>query len=101
MSTVVHLNGLFPGGLAIHKDGRLFIAALTGTFDSGAILAVNLDGSGLQTIIPVVAGYAPNDLVFDAAGGFYFVGPEQPVSPPDTQCLTPGTTLQKLQDLRS
>ena len=29
------------------------------------------------------------------------VGPEQPVSPPDTQCLTPGTTLQKLQDLRS
>ncbi|AAF84551.1 SMP-30/gluconolactonase/LRE family protein [Xylella fastidiosa] len=72
LSTVVHLNGLFPGGLAIHKDGRLFIAALTGTFDSGAILAVNLDGSGLQTIIPVVAGYAPNDLVFDAAGGFYF-----------------------------
>ena len=31
----------------------------------------------------------------------YQVGPEQPVSPPDTQCLTPGTTLQKLQDLRS
>ena len=31
----------------------------------------------------------------------YLVGPEQPVSPPDTQCLTPGTTLQKLQDLRS
>ena len=31
----------------------------------------------------------------------YVVGPEQPVSPPDTQCLTPGTTLQKLQDLRS
>ena len=32
---------------------------------------------------------------------WYVVGPEQPVSPPDTQCLTPGTTLQKLQDLRS
>ena len=72
LSTVVRLDGLFPGGLAIHKDGRLFIAALTGTFDSGAILAVNLDGSNLQTIIPAVAGYAPNDLVFDAAGGFYF-----------------------------
>jgi len=72
LSTIVRLDGLFPGGLAIHKDGRLFIAALTGSFDSGAVLAVNLDGTGLETIIPVVAGYAPNDLVFGDAGGFYF-----------------------------
>ena len=28
----------------------------------------------------------------------YFVGPEQPASPPDSQCLSPGTPLQKLQD---
>ncbi len=31
----------------------------------------------------------------------YLVRPEQPVSPPDSQRLSPGTSLQKLQDLRS
>lgn len=36
------------------------------------IFAVNPDGSGLQAIIPAVAGYMPNDLVFDRKGGFYF-----------------------------
>ncbi|WP_428601985.1 SMP-30/gluconolactonase/LRE family protein [Pseudomonas sp.] len=72
LSTVVTLDGLSPGGLAFHKDGRLFIAALSGTFDSGAILAVDADGSGLRTIVPPEAGYLPNDLVFDAQGGFYF-----------------------------
>lgn len=72
LSTVVALDDLAPGGLALHKDGRLFMAALSGTFDSGAILAVNLDGSDLQTIIPADAGYMPNDLVFNAQGGFYF-----------------------------
>jgi len=72
LSTVVTLDTLAPGGLALHKDGRLFIAALNSRFDGGAILAVHLDGSGLQTIVPSLAGYAPNDLVFDAQGGFYF-----------------------------
>lgn len=33
---------------------------------------MNQDGSELQTIIPPEAGYLPNDLVFDAEGGFYF-----------------------------
>ena len=31
----------------------------------------------------------------------YLVHPEQPASPPDSQCLSPGTPLQRLQDLRS
>ena len=31
----------------------------------------------------------------------YFVHPEQPASPLDSQCLSPGTPLQRLQDLRS
>ena len=31
----------------------------------------------------------------------YIVHPEQPASPPDSQCLSPGTPLQRLQDLRS
>lgn len=72
LSTVVTLDGFSPGGLALRNDGRLFIAALNGSYDGGTILAVNLDGSDLQTIIPPNAGYLPNDLVFDAQGGFYF-----------------------------
>lgn len=72
LSTVVTLEDLSPGGLALHRDGRLFIAALGSRFDGGAILAVKSDGTGLQTIITPDAGYLPNDLVFDAQGGFYF-----------------------------
>jgi lactonase len=72
LSTVVSLDRLSPGGLAFHKDGRLFVAALDIPNGVGAIMAVNLDGSGLQAIISPEAGYMPNDLVFDANGGFYF-----------------------------
>ncbi|POA82322.1 SMP-30/gluconolactonase/LRE family protein [Pseudomonas sp. FW305-E2] len=72
LSTVVTLDALHPGGLAFHPDGRLFIAALDIQKNRGAIYAVNPDGSGLQPIVPPVAGYMPNDLVFDARGGFYF-----------------------------
>ena len=71
LSTVVTLDALSPGGLA-HKDGRLFIAALDIPKGIGSIVAVNPDGSEMQMIIPPEAGYMPNDLVFDAEGGFYF-----------------------------
>ena len=37
-----------------------------------SIIAVEPDGSGMRTIVPPEAGYMPNDLVFDARGGFYF-----------------------------
>lgn len=72
LSTVVTLDRLSPGGLAFHRDGRLFVAALDIPNEVGALMAVNLDGSGLETIIPPEAGFMPNDLVFDAQGGFYF-----------------------------
>ncbi|EYS97614.1 lactonase [Cupriavidus sp. SK-4] len=72
LSTVVTLDALAPGGLAFHKDGRLFIAALDIPNGRGAIFAVNPDGSGLQAVVPTASGYMPNDLVFDAHGGFYF-----------------------------
>lgn len=72
LSTVVTLDGLAPGGLAFHPDGRLFIAALNIPNKRGAVFAVNMDGSGLHAIIPAAAGYMPNDLVFEARGGFYF-----------------------------
>ncbi len=72
LSTVVSLNDASPGGLAIHKDGRIFLAAMNISKGTGLIGAVDPDGTGMQTIVPVTAGYMPNDLVFDAQGGFYF-----------------------------
>ena len=79
-SVLVELPDLNPGGLALHPDGRLFIAAINLETRKGAIFALSteaLQGKGeatvpLQTIIPPEAGFLPNDLAFDAAGGFYF-----------------------------
>lgn len=72
LSVVLGENKLGSAGLAIHKDGRVFIAGLGNFKDTGSVVAVRPDGSGLQTIIPPEAGYLPDDLVFDAQGGFYF-----------------------------
>jgi lactonase len=72
LSTVVHLNDVAPGGIAIHRDGRIFMAAMNLVKGTGSIVAVKPDGTGMQTIVPAAAGYMPNDLVFDARGGIYF-----------------------------
>jgi lactonase len=72
LATVVSLDQLGPGGLAVHKDGRVFIAAMDLANGVGSILAVEPDGSGMRTIVPPEVGYMPNDLVFDAQGGLYF-----------------------------
>ena len=78
LSVVTELPDLNPGGLALHPDGRLFIAALDLEAGKGAIFALSAEaaaGSGdarLETIIPPEAGFLPNDLVFDADGGFHF-----------------------------
>ena len=71
LSTFVSTGDLAPGGLAIHKDGRVFIAAINLAKGIGAVLAAQADGSDLQAIVPPEAGLMPNDLVFDAEGGFY------------------------------
>lgn len=71
LTTVVPANALNLGGLAIHRDGRIF-AAGTGGFKRGSIVSVRPDGSDLRTVISPDAGYVVNDLVFDAKGGFYF-----------------------------
>ncbi|WBO21334.1 SMP-30/gluconolactonase/LRE family protein [Sphingomonas abietis] len=64
--------GFAPAGLAVHKDGRLFIAGLGNFKDSGGIIATKADGSDVETIIPPSAGFLVDDLDFDAKGGFYF-----------------------------
>ena len=72
LSTVFSEKLLGPGGLAIHKDRRIFMAAVGDLKGPGSIVAIRPDGSGRQTIVPRDAGYVPNDLVFDSRGGFYF-----------------------------
>lgn len=72
ISTVAKLENLAPAGLALRKDGRLFIAALNLENGLGSILALTLENGKMEVIIPVEAGYLPNDLVMDSSGGFYF-----------------------------
>jgi len=72
LSVVFTKNKLGPGGLAIHKDGRIYIAGVGDLRGPGSIVAISPNGSNTQTIVPQEAGYLPNDLVFDANGGLYF-----------------------------
>lgn len=72
VSSVLQLQDLGPGGLAIHKNGRIYIAAIDIPGKKGAIISVRPDGSDRQDVIPVSAGFMPNDIVFDSQGGFYF-----------------------------
>ncbi|MFL6448331.1 MAG: SMP-30/gluconolactonase/LRE family protein [Bryobacteraceae bacterium] len=72
LTTVVTLDGMSPGGLAIQNDGPIFIAAMNLAKRTGSILQVKPDGTGIRTIVPTPDGYMPNDLVLDSEGGFYF-----------------------------
>jgi lactonase len=72
LSVVVSEKQVSPGGIAIHEDGRIFIAALNLVERTGDIIAVKPDGTDRQTIVRLDAGYMPNDLVFDRNGGLYF-----------------------------
>lgn len=72
VSTIASMDGVGPGGLAVHRDGRIFVAVTAERFTKGWIEAMAPDGSNRQMIVPPEAGYVPNDLVFDAEGGFYF-----------------------------
>jgi lactonase len=72
LSTVLPANDLGCAGIGIHKDGRIFVAGLGNFVDTGSIFWIRPDGSARTTIVPASAGYLPDDLVFDASGGFYF-----------------------------
>ena len=72
LSTVVETGSLVPGGLAVHRDGRVFIAAMGMARGTSAVLSVLPEDAGMRTIIPQHAGFMPNDFVFDTSGGFYF-----------------------------
>jgi lactonase len=68
VSLILKQDGLLPDGMAIHKDGRLFLACL-----SGKVAALNPDGTNLTVVEAKYEGCpkAGNDLVFDAKGNLY------------------------------
>lgn len=68
VSVIYHEEGIRPGAVKIHKDGRLFIAMNTNEV-LGGVMVMNPDGSDAHYII---RGYCVNDMVFDKNGGFYF-----------------------------
>jgi lactonase len=71
MSVVLEQPGEGMGGLAVDKDGRIFVAA-TGDFKAGSVGVVGFGAHSMSPVMPRSAGYVVNDLVFDAQGGFYF-----------------------------
>lgn len=77
LATVHAEQDLHPAGIAIHRDGRIFVACVgtlnaAGHFHNGSLIALDPDGGDRRTIIPPEAGYVVDDLVFDAEGGIYF-----------------------------
>ena len=77
--TTLHAEkDLHPAGVAIHKDGRIFVACVgpinssSGHFDAGSVIVLDPDGGNRQVIVPPSAGYVVDDMVFDKDGGFYF-----------------------------
>jgi lactonase len=76
LSTVYTERNLHPTGIALHKDGRIFVAAVgarnaNGLFDAGTVISMDPHGSNRQTIVAPSAGYVADDMVFDRDGGFY------------------------------
>ena len=74
VTTIFTKKGVMTDGIAIHKDGRLFVACI-----SGEILVMNPDGSNVTYIEPKYQGKPKmlNDLVFDSKGNLYvsdFIG---------------------------
>jgi lactonase len=77
LTTVYTEENLHPAGTAVHKDGRIFLAAVgpidsDGYYSAGSVIALDADGSNPRTIVPPSLGYVVDDLVFDDEGGFYF-----------------------------
>ena len=103
LSTLYTEPDLRPAGLAIHRDGRIFVAGL-GAADpddqlrDGMIIAIDADGRNRQTILAPELGHVVDDLVFDREGGLYFTdfrgSPTDPAGgvyymPPGLQSVRP------------
>lgn len=77
LTTVFAEEELHPAGIAVHRDGRIFVAAVgrinsEGHFSDGTIISLSPDGCDRQTVVERDLGYVIDDMVFDNDGGFYF-----------------------------
>jgi len=68
VTTIFNNSDLITDGIAIHKDGRLFIGCL-----NGKLIVINPDGSNLTYIEPRYHDkpLAMNDLIFNSKGNLY------------------------------
>jgi lactonase len=71
MSVLLHQPDLHPGGLAIHPDGRIFVAA-AGDRKRGMLGVMERGRHAFKKLAVTSDAYVPNDIVFDRDGGFYF-----------------------------
>ncbi|GAA0411608.1 SMP-30/gluconolactonase/LRE family protein [Massilia aurea] len=71
ISVLLHQPGLHAGGLAIHPDGRIFVAA-AGDRKRGMLGVIEPGRHEVNKIAVTADAYVPNDLVLDRHGGFYF-----------------------------
>jgi len=71
-NVLVEQNMRGSAGIAIHKDGRLFVAGLGNYRDTGNLTTYHPDGRPDRQIIPPERGMLPDDIVFDSHGGLYF-----------------------------
>ncbi|MDX3929850.1 MAG: SMP-30/gluconolactonase/LRE family protein [Shinella sp.] len=72
LSSFVPDAGLRPAGLAVHRNGRIYMAELGDFASRGSVVAMAADGTDVQTVVSRDDGFLPDDLVFDKNGGFYF-----------------------------
>ncbi|MBW9090710.1 SMP-30/gluconolactonase/LRE family protein [Rhizobium wenxiniae] len=72
LSSFVPNETLRPAGLAVHQEGRVYMAELGDFKSRGSVVSMAPDGSDVQTIVSRDDGFLPDDLVFDKGGGFYF-----------------------------
>jgi lactonase len=68
VSVIFENKSIVTNGTASHKDGRLFVACMT-----GELLSMDTNGKNVKSVIPTYEGkrIAMNDLVFDSKGNLF------------------------------